>query len=266
MFAAALPGANSLPMLRAELAACAGFAAVVAYILYRRRHPTQMPRTLTQADACAYCCHVRLSVKPERRADFLKAIAAVRAASLRGAAPRALSYIYGEDVSAPNVFHVHQAFESKADFDAQMSLPHGSDFHAFLRSGPLAEKPVVAFMQTMPQSSLAPVLSGQGASRGVLRCLNVRMTVRPERRDEFLRSILADQAGTLANEPLARAFVVGEDIHDHNTFYLHEQYVGAAGFEAHKAAPHFAPWQAFVDTEPFVGPLHVDFFDSIPSP
>ena len=54
-------------------------------------------------------------------------------------------------------------------------------------------------------------------------CLNVRFTVKPERREEFLREITADQRGTMRDEPLARRMLVGEDEAAPNTFHLHEQ-------------------------------------------
>ena len=94
-------------------------------------------------------------------------------------------------------------------------------------------------------------------------CLNVTLVVKPERREEFLGKILADQEGTLRDEPDALLFLVGEDTAVRNTFYLHEEYVGEAGFEAHKRAPHFAPWQAFCDSNPFVAPPQVCFYHKL---
>ena len=80
----------------------------------------------------------------------------------------------------------------------------------------------------------------------------MRFTLKPERRDEFLREIAADQRGTMRDEPLARRMLVGEDVAAPNTFHLHEQFCrGREGFDAHLAAPHFQPWQRFVDSQPF---------------
>jgi quinol monooxygenase YgiN len=123
--------------------------------------------------------------------------------------------------------------------------------------------PPNAALWCTPPASTSPAAQKVAADGTCVRCLNVRMAVKPNRREEFLASILADQAGTLANEPLALAFVIGEDLTVENLFYLHEQYVGEAGFQAHLRAAHFQPWQAFVNTEPFFGPLEVQFYDQM---
>ena len=36
-------------------------------------------------------------------------------------------------------------------------------------------------------------------------------------------------------------------------FHFHEEYVGTAGFDEHLKTPHVKIWDAFVDTDPFVG-------------
>ena len=52
----------------------------------------------------------------------------------------------------------------------------------------------------------------------------------------------------------------GEDTTTPNTFHFHEKYKGEAGFEAHKAAPHFANWEAFASSDPFTCPPEVFFY------
>lgn len=81
--------------------------------------------------------------------------------------------------------------------------------------------------------------------------LNVRMGVKPERRDEFLSVIRNNQKGTLGTEPLAKVYTWGEDPEVPNLFHFHEEYIGEAGRAAHNAAPHFAVWEDFVATDPF---------------
>ena len=44
-----------------------------------------------------------------------------------------------------------------------------------------------------------------------LFCLNVCLRVKPERREEFLACIRANQKGTLTTEPLAVTYAYGED-------------------------------------------------------
>mmetsp|Transcript_91726 Transcript_91726/g.262724 ORF Transcript_91726/g.262724 Transcript_91726/m.262724 type:complete len:224 (-) Transcript_91726:184-855(-) len=83
-------------------------------------------------------------------------------------------------------------------------------------------------------------------------CINIRLAVRPEQREAFLVTIKHDQDSTLKNEPKALQFVIGESTTEANRFFLHEEYIGEDGFKAHMASPHFAVWQAFVDTKPWV--------------
>lgn len=90
--------------------------------------------------------------------------------------------------------------------------------------------------------------------------LNVRLDVKPERRDDFLQIIQNDQSNTVAKEPDALQFVVGEDVDSPNTFYLHEQYKSEDAFKYHTETPHYAEWKKFCDSEPFsVAPV-VDFY------
>jgi quinol monooxygenase YgiN len=95
-----------------------------------------------------------------------------------------------------------------------------------------------------------------------LFCLNVCLRVKPERREEFLDCIRANQEGTLATEPLAVTYAYGEDESTPNTWRFFEQYLGKAGFEAHTQTDHFAAWEAFASSEPspFSAPPEVRFF------
>ena len=92
-------------------------------------------------------------------------------------------------------------------------------------------------------------------------CLNVKLCIQPERRDEFLECIKNNQAGTLSTEPLAIEYVWGEDMDAPNTFHFYEKYRGRAGFEAHQATDHFAAWERFANTEPFTEPPVVSFYE-----
>lgn len=82
-------------------------------------------------------------------------------------------------------------------------------------------------------------------------CLNLKLALRPDQREEFLTLIKEDQKQSLATEPGCVQFVVGEDTTTPNTFYLHEEYKNEAGFQAHTETPHFAKWNAFCDTKPW---------------
>jgi quinol monooxygenase YgiN len=84
--------------------------------------------------------------------------------------------------------------------------------------------------------------------------------VKEERREEFLRCIAANQAGTLSTEPNCVQFAWGEDETTRNTFYFHEQYKNKEGFNEHKRTAHFADWEKFASSDAFTQPLVVSFF------
>jgi len=94
-------------------------------------------------------------------------------------------------------------------------------------------------------------------------CLNVKLCIKPERRDEFLTCIRNNQAGTLSSEPLAIEYVWGEDADTPNTFHFYEKYAGRAGFEAHQATEHFAAWEEFAGSGPFTAPPVVQFYEEM---
>jgi quinol monooxygenase YgiN len=81
--------------------------------------------------------------------------------------------------------------------------------------------------------------------------LNVKLNVKPDRRVEFLDVITMDGKETLANEPGALQFVMGEDTSTENIFYLHEQYKSQEDLKYHESTPHFKKWQEFCATNPF---------------
>ena len=94
-------------------------------------------------------------------------------------------------------------------------------------------------------------------------CLNVKLCIKPERRDAFIACIQNNQKGTLATEPLAIEYVWGEDLNEPNTFHFFEKYEGRRGFEAHQATPHFAAWEEFAASEPFTSPPVVQFYEEM---
>lgn len=75
--------------------------------------------------------------------------------------------------------------------------------------------------------------------------VNVKFSVKPDKRDDFLSLIKDIQKKTLATEPAALQFLVGEHISTPNTFYMHAQFVGEEGFKAHRLTPHSGEWQKF---------------------
>lgn len=80
--------------------------------------------------------------------------------------------------------------------------------------------------------------------------VNLKLSVKPDRRDDFLILIRENQKATLATEPAALQYVVGEDTTNKNTFYVHEAFTSEQGFLDHRDTPHAADWAAFCDTQP----------------
>ena len=121
------------------------------------------------------------------------------------------------------------------------------------------QKPAHHLIHRPALSRVGHLRASAPASDG-LYCLNVKVCVKPERREEFLKCIEANQRGTLSTEPRAVTYLYGEDEATSNTFHFFEQYRGREGFEEHTRAPHFAVWEKFVATDPFTEPPLVTFF------
>ena len=198
-----------------------------------------------------YCLHVCLQVRADRRDEFLECIKANQRGTLT-TEPLAVTYLFGEDETAPNTFRFFEAYKGRAGFEAHTKTPHFADWETFVATDPLSAPPQVQFYSEFPAG--APRLPELTAEH---YCLGVCLRVKPERRDEFLESIKANQRGTLTTEPLVVTYLVGEDETAPNTFHLFEAYKGRAGFEAHTKSPHFAVWEKFVATEPFSAPPQV---------
>jgi autoinducer 2-degrading protein len=76
----------------------------------------------------------------------------------------------------------------------------------------------------------------------------VKVKVKPERRQDFLKAIEVDALGSEQDEPGCARFNVLQDQQDPNTYYFYEVYKDEAALEAHRAAPHYAVWRAAADT------------------
>ncbi|MEM7255567.1 MAG: putative quinol monooxygenase [Pseudomonadota bacterium] len=76
----------------------------------------------------------------------------------------------------------------------------------------------------------------------------VKVRVKPEKRDEFLTAIEADQVGSERDEPGCLRFNVLQDTSDDNVYYFYEVYKDREAQAAHRAAPHYAIWKAAAHT------------------
>ena len=92
-------------------------------------------------------------------------------------------------------------------------------------------------------------------------CVNMKCTVKPERRDEFIALAQNIQRMTLQEDPESLQYIVGKDIEEPNTLYFHEQYVSRAAFDFHGRTPHSVEWQKFEQSNPFSAPPTTNFFE-----
>jgi (4S)-4-hydroxy-5-phosphonooxypentane-2,3-dione isomerase len=76
----------------------------------------------------------------------------------------------------------------------------------------------------------------------------VKVRVKSEQRDRFLKAIEVDALGSERDEPGCLRFNVLQDQQDPNVYYFFEVYRDQRALEAHRAAPHYAVWQAAADT------------------
>jgi autoinducer 2-degrading protein len=76
----------------------------------------------------------------------------------------------------------------------------------------------------------------------------VKVRVKPNMKDKFLKAIEHDALGSERDEPGCLRFNVLRDEKDENVYYFYEVYKDQAALEAHRAAPHYAVWRAAADT------------------
>ena len=76
----------------------------------------------------------------------------------------------------------------------------------------------------------------------------VKVRVKPEARERFLKAIEVDCLGSERDEPGCLCFNVLRNQQDENVYYFCEVYRDEAALEAHRAAPHYAVWRAAADT------------------
>ena len=76
----------------------------------------------------------------------------------------------------------------------------------------------------------------------------VKVRVKPDKRDQFLKAIEVDALGSERDEPGCYRFNVLQDQEDQNVYYFYEVYRDEAALEEHRKAPHYAVWRAAADT------------------
>jgi quinol monooxygenase YgiN len=73
--------------------------------------------------------------------------------------------------------------------------------------------------------------------------LVVKLRIKPEQRDTFLKAVEVDALGSERDEPGCLRFNVLQAEADENVYYFYEVYKDEAALEAHRAAPHYAVWR-----------------------
>ena len=76
----------------------------------------------------------------------------------------------------------------------------------------------------------------------------VKVRVKANMKDKFLKAIEHDALGSERDEAGCLRFNVLQDQKDANVYYFYEVYKDEAALEAHRAAPHYAVWKEAADT------------------
>ena len=67
--------------------------------------------------------------------------------------------------------------------------------------------------------------------------LIVKLRIKPEQRDKFLKAVEVDALGSERDEPGCLRFNVLQSEEDENVYYFYELYKDEAALDAHRAAP-----------------------------
>jgi len=210
-----------------------------------------------------FALNVKMSIRPEKREDWLKQIKNDQMCTRKDEEGN-LQFSISEDAETPNTFYLHEQYVDKSAFDAHVESPHFARFDEFCKTekpfSPEGEPELYLFS---PLEEGADWANGKRAINKKGFCVTVNLYPKPEVREGFLKVIANNKKGTDETEPLALQYTFGESTSEPNVFHFHEQYSGEEdgkeGFDAHASSPHFADWEHFVETDPFVKPPEVFF-------
>ena len=96
------------------------------------------------------------------------------------------------------------------------------------------------FVGATVQAGEKPVAKKEGVK--TMSALVVKIHMKAEFRDQFIKEMQADAIGSEKIEPGCLMFNIVNDAADPNILYLFEVYKDAAAVEAHKKMPHFVKW------------------------
>lgn len=166
-----------------------------------------------------------------------------------------LQYVVGQGYDEDeNTFYVHEEYETRSQYDdihCSTKSEHYETMKQFFDTEkPFDEEPTVD-MFALCHDYDGPHSSKTAKEGEEVVCLNVELCIHPTIRQEFLKCIRQNKAGS-DNEPKCLQYTWGENGNEPNTFHFHERYVGEDGLSAHNDAPHFKVWEEFAgEGEPF---------------
>jgi len=242
-----------------------GFLLTTTHALSVRPHTRLMMTSSSSPSASPpFALNVKMSILPEKRVAWLKQILDDQT-STRNNEKGNLQFSISEDVDTPNTFYLHEQFVDESAFQAHAASPHFARYDEFCKTEkpftPEGE-PTISFFCPMEEGATW-VERERVAPLTTAFCITVNLYPKTEVREEFLKVIAANKKGTDTAEPLALQYTFGESNSELNTFHFHEEYSGEEdgkqGFDAHASSPHFADWEKFADTDPFVKSPEVYF-------
>ena len=202
-----------------------------------------------------FAVNLKCVIKPARRDEFMSVIKKDQTLTLE-TEPNALQFVVGEDTTSPNTFHLHEEYIGEEGFNEHLATSHFAEWEDFVKSEPFTEDPTIEIYYGTHIPEKVPPRKAF--------CLNVKICVQEDKRDEFLKVIENNAKGSINEESLCLQYVYGESKDEKNTFFFHEQYDGAEdgkeGFDAHASTPHFKVWEDFAANEPFTSTPIVSFY------
>jgi len=242
------------------------FSALSHKKLVRRDFQHMMTSSSASSDTASrpLALNYKVSVLPEKREEWLKQIKEDQTCARRDEEGN-LQFSITEDTESPNTFILHEQFADELAFTAHTESPHFKRYDEFCKAAkPFDGEPELYLFSPLEEG--ADWVKNKRDIPTTAFCVTVNLYPKSEVRDEFLQVIKNNKKGTDDTEPLALQYTFGESTTKPNVFHFHEQYSGEEGgkqgFDAHAASAHFADWESFVDTDPFVKPPEV-FFSKI---
>jgi quinol monooxygenase YgiN len=98
-----------------------------------------------------------------------------------------------------------------------------------------------------------------------MKALVVKVQIKAEFRDQFMKEMHADAIGSEKNEPDCLMFNIVRDVADPNTLYLFEVYKDEEAIETHKKTPHFVKWLE-TTADWLAAPLNISLCDTVYPP